>query len=143
MLGANPSWKSGSMRIPALPIPLVAILAAALLSACAAPEKKDEEPSKDTFECTLRGDRYVIRFTEGEARVLTPDANRIILYQIAAASGVRYTNGMIELRGKGTELQLVQDGFARTLDDCKPVMVPKQEPTLFERMMPQPQRSQP
>ncbi len=131
------------MRVPALAIPLAVCFAMALLAACASPEKKEEEPSKDTFECTLRGDRYVIRFIEGEARILTPDANRIILYQIAAASGVRYTNGLIELRGKGTELQLVQDGFARPLDDCKPVMVPKQEPNMFERMMPQPQRSQP
>jgi membrane-bound inhibitor of C-type lysozyme len=143
MLGTNPSRKPGSMRVPTLAVSVAAACIWALLAGCAGPEKKEEEPSKDTFECTLRGDRYVIRFADGEARILTPDANRIVLYQIAAASGVRYTNGIIELRGKGTELQLVQDGFARTLDDCKPVMVPKQEPSLLDRMLPQPQRPQP
>lgn len=107
------------------------------VSGCANPEKKpQEEPSKDTFECTLQGERYVVRFADGEARMLMPDATRVNLYQIAAASGVRYTNGFIELRGQGMELQLVRDGYARSLEGCKPVMVPKAEPTWFDRVYP-------
>lgn len=118
-------------RLPLVVLPLI-------LAACATDAAKEMEPSKDTFECTLQGDRYLVRFTEGESRILMPDGTRVVLYQIAAASGVRYTNGMIELRGKGTELQIVRDGFARSLEGCKPVMVPKQEPSWVDRMMPAP-----
>ena len=58
----------------------------------------------------LAGERIVIRFDVGEARLLMPDGNRVALYQIPAASGVRYSNGIIELRGKGMDLELVRDG---------------------------------
>ena len=109
-----------------------------ILAACTPPEKPADVPSKDTFECTLEGERWVIRFTEGEARVLTPGSERITLYQIAAASGVRYSNGLMELRGKGMELQLIRDGFARKLDDCKPVMVPQEAPSPFPWLNPPP-----
>jgi hypothetical protein len=101
--------------------------ALALVVGCAQ-QKPAEEPSKDTFECTLEGERWLVRFTEGEARILTPTGERINLYQIATASGVRFSNGLIELRGRGLELQLVRDGFSRQLVGCKPVMVPKEEP---------------
>jgi membrane-bound inhibitor of C-type lysozyme len=109
-----------------------------ILAACTPPEKPADVPSKDTFECTLGGERWVIRFTEGEARMLTPGSERITLYQIAAASGVRYSNGLMELRGKGMELQLIRDGFARKLDDCKPVMVPQEAPSPFPWLNPPP-----
>jgi membrane-bound inhibitor of C-type lysozyme len=109
-----------------------------MLAACTPPEKPADVPSKDTFECTLEGERWVIRFTEGEARMLTPGSERITLYQIAAASGVRYSNGLMELRGKGMELQLIRDGFARKLDDCKPVMVPQEAPSPFPWLNPPP-----
>ena len=109
-----------------------------ILAACTPPEKPADVPSKDTFECTLEGERWVIRFTEGEARMLTPGSERITLYQIAAASGVRYSNGLMELRGKGMELQLIRDGFARKLDDCKPVMVPQEAPSPFPWLNPPP-----
>jgi membrane-bound inhibitor of C-type lysozyme len=109
-----------------------------ILAACTPPEKPADVPSKDTFECTLEGERWVIRFTEGEARMLTPGSERITLYQIAAASGVRYSNGLMELRGKGMELQLIRDGFARRLDDCKPVMVPQEAPSPFPWLNPPP-----
>jgi membrane-bound inhibitor of C-type lysozyme len=118
----------------------VLLAACAALCACAAPEKVEEVPSKDTFECTLEGERWVIRFTEGEARMLTPTGERVTLYQIAAASGVRYTNGIVELRGKGMELSLIRDGAARALDGCKPVMVPKEEPSRMPWAAPPPQR---
>jgi len=114
----------------------VVLLALGAVVACAPPEKPQEVPSKDTFECTLEGERWVIRFTEGEARMLTPSSERITLYQIHAASGVRYSNGLMELRGRGTDLELIRDGFVRRLDGCKPVMVPKEEPSRFPWLNP-------
>jgi len=117
----------------------VALVALGTLAACAAPEKKPEEvPSKDTFECTLEGERWVIRFAEGEARLLTPAAERVTLYQIPAASGVRYSNGLMELRGKGMELTLIRDASPRALEGCKPVMVPKEPPSPFPWLNPKP-----
>ena len=109
----------------------VAVLAA--IFGCAPPQKPVEEPSKDTFECTLEGERWLVRFVDGEARLLTPGGERINLYQIATASGVRFSNGLIELRGRGLELQLVRDGFSRQLVGCKPVMVPREEPNPWLR----------
>jgi hypothetical protein len=38
------------------------------------------------------------------------------------------------------ELALVRDGTARTLAGCKPVMVPKEEPSRFPWLAPPPQR---
>jgi len=53
-----------------------------------------------------------------------PDGNRVALYQIPAASGVRYSNGTIELRGKGMDLQLVTHGVETRLSDCQPLAAP-------------------
>ncbi len=62
-----------------------------------------------------------MRFAEGEARVLLPGAQRVTLYQIpSAAGGVRYSNGNMELRGRGAELQLVVDNVTTPLRDCEP-----------------------
>ncbi len=61
-------------------------------------------------------ERIVIRFDVGEARLLMPDGNRVALYQIPAASGVRFSNGNMELRGKGMDLQLVNNGVATQLE---------------------------
>jgi membrane-bound inhibitor of C-type lysozyme len=130
MLGLDPN-PTPAMTTFLLVRRALVLVALGVLAACAAPEKPEEVPSKDTFECTLDGDRWVIRFTEGEARLLTPPGERITLYQIPAASGIRYTNGMLELRGKGMELTLISDGTARSLSGCKPVMVPKEEPSRF------------
>jgi hypothetical protein len=104
------------------------ILVLASIAGCAPTEKPADVPSKDTYECTLEGERWLVRFTEGEARLLTPGGERINLYQISTASGVRFSNGLVELRGRGMELQLIRDGFSRSLVDCKPVMVPAEEP---------------
>jgi hypothetical protein len=112
-----------------------ALVAAALFAGCApSPEKPEEVPSPDIFECTLEGERWLVRFTEQEARLLTPQGERINLYQIATGSGVRFTNGLIELRGKGTELTLIRDNFARQLVGCKPLMVPKEPTNPMQRM---------
>jgi len=112
-----------------------AIVAAALVAACApTPEKIEEVPSLDTFECMLEGERWLVRFTDQEARLLTPQGERINLYQIVSGSGVRFTNGLIELRGKGTDLTLIRDNFARQMVGCKPLMIPKEPANPMMRM---------
>lgn len=105
---------------------LVAFLAlAALLAACDAlnPQKKrEEELARNTFACTFNGERFVVRFTEGEARVLLA-GQRINLYQIpvgATGSLVRYSNGSMELRGRGTELTFIVDSVPTVLQNCEP-----------------------
>jgi len=104
---------------------IVAPLAVAALAACdTTPSKEAVEAARNTFACQLTGERIVIRFDSGEARILMPGGERIILYQIAAASGVRFTNGLLELRGKGMDLQLIRDGTAIPLDACQPYAPP-------------------
>jgi hypothetical protein len=121
------------MTRPAAAAPVLAFALAALLAACGG-GTKEEVPSPDTFECMLQGERWLVRFTDGEARLLTPQGERINLYQVPSGSGVRFTNGLVELRGKGTELTLVSDGFARAMNGCKPLMVPKEDPNPMLRM---------
>lgn len=110
------------MRRLSSPLLLAVALASALaLAACENPQKKrDEEIAKNTFACQWNGERFVVRFVEGEARVLLPGAQRVTLYQIPVASGVRYSNGNMELRGKGTELQFIMDNVLTPLRDCEP-----------------------
>jgi membrane-bound inhibitor of C-type lysozyme len=105
----------------------VAAAAAALLCvSCAMPQSQSElEATKNTFSCQSGSERIVIRFDVDEARLLMPDGNRVSLYQIPAASGVRYANSDMELRGKGTDLQLVRNGAAIPLADCQPYQPPK------------------
>jgi len=108
---------------------LVAFLAAAAVAAAGCEEmkrKEAEEAAKNTFACLLDGERLVIKFAAGEARLLLPDGERVILYQIAAASGVRFTNGFLELRGKGMDLQLIRDAVPTRLVDCAPYVPPAQ-----------------
>ncbi len=122
-------------RVRRLSAAALAIVAAALVAACApTPEKPEEVPSPDTFECTIEAERWLVRFTDQEARLLTPQGERINLYQIATGSGVRFTNGLIELRGRGTELTLIRDNFARQLVGCKPLMIPKEPANPMMRM---------
>jgi membrane-bound inhibitor of C-type lysozyme len=104
---------------------LVAALACLGLAACGSLSGKDEEAAKNTFACKLDGERLVIRFDAGEARLLMPGGERISLYQIPVASGVRFSNGLIELRGKGMDLQLTRDGTVTALADCQPYVPPK------------------
>ena len=104
---------------------LLAIAVAALAACGSIKTKEEEEAAKNTFACFLSGERLVIRLDVGEARLLMPSGDRVSLYQIPAASGVRYSNGDMELRGKGMELQLVRNAAAIQLVDCKPYEVPK------------------
>jgi hypothetical protein len=107
---------------------LVVVAVAALLAACETPQKKrEEELAKNTFACQLNGQRFVVRFVESEARMLLPGAGeRVTLYQIQpgnTGATVRYSNGSMELRGRGTELTLISDGQATPLRDCEPYAV--------------------
>ncbi len=100
---------------------LFAAAAAFALSACENPmKKKEEEIAKTTFACQYNGERFVVRFADGEARMLLPEMQRVTLYQVPTESGVRYSNGLMELRGKGSELQLINNGVATPLKDCEP-----------------------
>ena len=108
-------------RPPVRPVAAVPRLA---LSACENPlKKKEEEIAKTTFACQYNGERFVVRFADGEARMLLPDVQRVTLYQLPTASGVRYSNGTMELRGKGSELQLIRDGVVTPLKDCEPYAI--------------------
>ena len=97
------------------------------LAACEhKPSKEEEEAVKNTFACQLAGQRLVIRFDTGEARMLTATGDKVTLYQISATAGLtRYSNGSVELRGKGEELTLIEYGVASKLEDCKPYAPPK------------------
>ncbi len=111
-----------SPRIPAVAL---TIALAIVLAGCAdAQKKKEAEAAKNTFACQLNGERLVVRFTDGEARILMPNAQRVTLYQLPGGPGVRYSNGMMELRGKGTQLALTQNGVVTALIDCGPYTAP-------------------
>lgn len=100
----------------------------ALLAGCLNnPSKEEEEAAKSTYVCLLNGERLVIRFELGEARMLMPNGDRVSLYQIPTASGVRFSNGSLELRGKGTELILIDEASATPteLSQCAPYTAPK------------------
>jgi membrane-bound inhibitor of C-type lysozyme len=96
-----------------------------LLAACqsSGPTKEEIEAAKNTIDCDYGGERIVIRFAEGEARLLMPDGTRTVLYQVPVATGLRYTNGLMELRGTGLELQLVRDRSTMKAT-CKPYEIP-------------------
>ena len=103
------------------------LVAATLLVGCENPMKKrEDEIARQTFACQLNGERFVVRFAEGEARVLLPGAQRVTLYQIPTGSTgsiVRYSNGAMELRGRGTELTFIVDNQSSPLRDCEPYAV--------------------
>jgi hypothetical protein len=104
-----------------------AFVIAGLLAACVGnPSKEEEEAAKNTFACLLEGERVVIRFDSGTARILLPTGDKVALYQIPATSGVRFSNGNLELRGKGTDLTLVDLNTATStaLAECGPYTSP-------------------
>ena len=105
----------------------VLVIAAALAGCADKPSKEEQEAAKNTFVCLLDGERLVIRFDMGMARMLMPTGDRIDLYQLPTASGLRFSNGNLELRGKGTELTLVDINGATQvqLTQCTPYNVPK------------------
>lgn len=107
----------------------IAICLVAALAGCAdKASKEEEEAAKNTFVCQLEGERIVIRFDAGEARMLMPGGDRVILYQVPSTSGVRFSNGSMELRGKGTDLTLIDrvNAVQTTLAGCEPYNIPKQ-----------------
>lgn len=113
------------MRLFPPPLRAASLLVAASLAACSGmPSKEEEEAAKHTFACQQDGERVVIRFDADEVRLLMPNGERIALYQIPAASGIRYSNGELELRGKGMDLQLIRHGNATKLVDCQPLALP-------------------
>ena len=107
-----------------------ALAAALLAAACATPEKLPDVPSQDTIACQLEGQRVVIRFLPDEVRMLTPEGERVTLQKVPAAAGVRYTTGLLEIRGGGGSptmpegLLYIRDGTAWRLANCEPLMVP-------------------
>jgi membrane-bound inhibitor of C-type lysozyme len=107
----------------------LALAFAAAIAGCASkPTKEDEDAAKNTFACQLQGERLVLRFDAGEARMLMPGGERVVLYQIPGGSGVRFSNGNLELRGKGVDLTLVDNATATQMPlvGCAPYAVPKQ-----------------
>ena len=104
------------------------LVPAVALCACqSGPSKEELDAAKQTIDCHRGDERIVIRFDDGEARMLMPDASRVVLYQVQAAAGMRYTNGLLDLRGKGLDFTLTQqDGTAVKLD-CKQYEIPKKE----------------
>ena len=107
----------------------IAICLVAALAGCAEKaSKEEEEAAKNTFVCQLDGERLVIRFGSGEARLLLPGGDRVVLYQVPSPSGVRFSNGSMELRGKGTDLTLIDriNAVQTTLAGCEPYTIPKQ-----------------
>ena len=109
------------------PRALTACTLLALLAACeTGPTKEEIEAAKQTIDCERPGERVVIRFAEGEARLLMPDGTRVVLYQVPSGSGVRYINGLMELRGKGMELELIREQAAVHFT-CKPYEIPKKK----------------
>jgi len=125
------AMSSASSYLPALvtsPRAALALLAlaAVVTAGCSSkPSKEEEEAARNTFACQLRGERVVLRFDAGEARLLMPGGERVVLYQLPTASGVRFSNGTLELRGKGTDLQLINDSGPVPLVDCQPYSLPK------------------
>jgi membrane-bound inhibitor of C-type lysozyme len=102
---------------------MIAFAGLALVSCDPIQKKKEEELAKSTFACSYNGERFVVRFSDGEARMLLPELQRVTLYQLPSTTGVRYSNGTMELRGKGTELQLIRDGVVTPLKDCEPYAI--------------------
>ena len=102
-------------------------LVALAIGGCAdSPSREAQEAAKNMVACQLDGQRLVMKFDMGEARLLMPDGDRVILYQVPMGSGIRYTNGDLDLRGKGADLQLIRNGNATQLADCKPYLPPSQ-----------------
>lgn len=107
---------------------VVLVVVAALLAGCEDPirKKREEELAKTTYACQLNGQRFVVRFIDAEARILLAGSERVTLYQIspgATGATVRYSNGTMELRGRGTDLTFIVDGQASLLRDCEPYAV--------------------
>ena len=110
-----------------MPRIVLACLAIVLLGACqSGPTKEELEAVKNTVDCERPGERIVIRYEDGEARILMPDGRRVILYQVPSGSGIRYINGLMELHGKGMEVDLTREQQS-THFTCKQYALPKKD----------------
>jgi hypothetical protein len=91
------------------------------LVACATGPSQDElEAAKNTVSCQYAGERLLIRFEPDEARLLMANGNRVTLYQIRTPSGLRYSNGLIELRGRDRfNLEVIRDDVDTLLVNCE------------------------
>lgn len=106
---------------------LIAALLTQVVGCSSGPSKEEEEIARNTFACASKGERIVIRFDRGEARLLMANGDRVNLYQVPSASGIRYTNGSMDLTGKGADLRFSRDGApAEPLEGCAPLLPPKQ-----------------
>ena len=106
--------------------PVAAIAALVVLGGCkTGPTQEEIEAAKNSVDCERPGEHFVIRYDQGEARILMPDATRVVLYQVPSTSGPRYLNGNMELRGTGMKLELIRDQQLVHLD-CKPFELPKE-----------------
>ena len=79
------------IRETALPVGAVCLAVALALLATGCehkPTKEEEEATRNTITCQLAGERLVIRFDSGEARMLTAAAEKITLYQIPGGAGM-------------------------------------------------------
>ena len=113
--------------MPSIRPSLRLLAAVCLLAGCQqGPTKEEIEAAKNTIDCERQGERIVIRFAEGEARLLMPDGTRVVLYQVPSGSGIRYLNGLMELRGKGMDLDFTREQTVVRLK-CKPYELPKKE----------------
>jgi hypothetical protein len=116
-------------------LPLALVAASLALTGCDhmnPQKKKEEELAKSTFACLLNGERFVVRFVDDEARILLPGAQRVTLYRIPTGTTgavVRFSNGSMELRGRGTELTFFVDAVSAPLVDCQPYAVLPQKGT--------------
>ena len=111
---------------PRSALPFAAITALAVLAGCkTGPTAEEIEAAKNSVDCERPGEHFVIRYDQGEARILMPDATRVVLYQVPSTSGPRYLNGHMELRGTGMKLELIRDQQLVHLD-CKPFELPKE-----------------
>lgn len=107
------------------PIRICFALTVLALAACqTGPTAKEIEEAKHTIDCKHGEEHYLIRFDEGEARIVMPDKSPVILYQVPSGSGFRYMNGSMELRGKGIEVELTRNQSPISLT-CKPFEIPK------------------
>ena len=69
---------------------LVCALAIFAATGCAdKPSKEEQEAAKNTFACTLAGERLVVRFDAGEARLLMPGGERAGRYSASHFMTVR------------------------------------------------------
>ena len=112
--------------MPVLRLFAVALLCVLVAACKTGPSQEEIDAAKKTIDCMRGDERILIRFEEGEARLLMPDGTRVILYQVSVASGLRYTNGLLDLRGKGLDFTLIREGLASTLA-CKQYELPKKE----------------